>query len=312
MPTVSSDLAKLVLAGVRTDFNVAYQRALQGSIVEKIATVIETALPTQDYGWLTGTPTMREFTDERVVKALAENSHTITDKTWEATLGISRRSLEDDQYGALRIRINDLANEAARHQAKIVAQQYALGATVACADGQYLIDTDHAESGSNQSNKSTNALSEAELASAIVAMEQFVDDQGEPLGITPTHLLVGPKNRFVAQRILKSAMSVASSLGSTSSTVLTGSANVLESALELVVSPYLTGTYDDYWFVLDASRPVKGVILQRRSDIPIEFTALENPNASETAFMQDMFYYGVRGRYAAGMGLWQTVFGGIL
>ena len=81
--------------------------------------MIETTLPTQDYGWLTGSPAMREFVDERVVKALSEKSYSITDKTWEATLGISRRALEDDQYGALRIRVNDLANEAARHQHKI-------------------------------------------------------------------------------------------------------------------------------------------------------------------------------------------------
>lgn len=311
MPLVTSDLVKLVTAGIRTDFNVAYQRKLRESIVPTIATVIPTTLATQDYGWLSSVPAMREFTDERKLKALTENSQTITDKTWEATLAISRRALEDDQYGAIRLRTQDLAREAVRHKEKIVVQKYALGASQLCADGQYLIDTDHNESGTNQSNKSTNALSEAEIEAGIAAMEAFTDDVGEPLGMSPTHLLVGPKNRFTASRIIKSSFRIASSLGSTSSRVVEGSANPLEGMLQLVVSPYLTGAYDDYWFLIDANNAVKGVILQERSDVPIEFTAVDNPDNSEV-FMRDNLLYGVRGRYEVGFGLWQTVYGGIL
>lgn len=311
MPLVTSDLVKLVTAGVRTDFNLAYQRKLRDSIVPTIATVIPTTLATQDYAWLSGTPAMREFVDERKLKALKENSQTITDKTWEATLAVSRRSLEDDQYGTIRLRTQDLARAAVRHKEKIVVQRYALGATTACADGQYLIDTDHAESGSNQSNKSTNALSEAEIMTGIAAMEAFTDDVGEPLGMSPTHLLVGPKNRFVANRIVSSQFTIASSLGSTSSRVVEGSANPLQGMLQVVVSPYLTGTYDDYWFLIDGSLAVKGVILQERSDVPIEFTAVDNPDNAEV-FMRDNLLYGVRGRYEVGFGLWQTVYGGIL
>lgn len=311
MPLVSSDLTKLITAGLRADFNVAYHRRLNESIVGRIATVIPTTLPTQDYGWLSGNPTMREFVDERRLKALKELSQTITDKTWEATLGVSRRALEDDQYGAIRLRVQDLANEAARHREKICVQKYALGATTVCADGQYLIDDDHPESGTNQDNKTTNALSEAEVAAGIAAMEQFTDDQGEPLGIIPTVLLVGPKNQFVAKRIVNSTVSIASSLGATNARVVEGSSNPLQGMLDVIVSPYLTGTYDDYWFLIDGTRAVKGVILQERSDVPVEFTAVDNPDAEEV-FMRDQLMYGVRARYEVGFGLWQTVYGGIL
>lgn len=309
---VTSDVLKMLTAGLRTDFMLAYQAADQVSTVPQIATVIQTTLPTQDYGWLTNAPKMREFVDERQVKALKGLEWSITDKTWEATLGVQRRAIEDDQYGAIRIRVNDLAAEPVRHKEEIVAVKYALGATVVGPDGQYLIDTDHAESGTNQSNKSTNALSEGELATAIAAMMAFTDDKGKALGIRPTHLLVGPKLMFTAKRILNSAITIATGLASTSSGSTAGNANVLQGMLELVVSPYLIGTYDDYWFVIDGSRAVKGVILQERSDVPIEFAALDDPNSTEAVFMRDEFFYGVRGRYEVGFGLWQTVFGGIL
>lgn len=311
MPLVTSDLVKLVTAGVRADFNLAYQRCLNGSIVPTIATVVPTTLPTQDYAWLSGTPVMREFVDERKLKALKENSQTITDRTWEATLAVSRRALEDEQYGLIRIKVNDLATEAARHREKIVVQKYALGATTVCADGQYLIDDDHPESGTNQDNKTTSALSEAEVMSGIAAMMQFTDDTGEPMGMIPDTLLVGPKNQFVAKRIVQSSLSIASSLGATNGRVVEGSSNPLQGMLNVVVSPYLTGTYDDYWFLIDSSRGVKGVILQERSDVPVEFTAVDNPEAQEV-FMRDQLMYGVRARYEVGFGLWQAVYGGIL
>lgn len=310
MPTVSSDLVRAVTAGIRTDFHLAYTRRVQASIVGQIASVFETTLPTQYYGWLTNAPQMREFVSERQIKALKEMEWSITDKTWESTLGIKRQALEDDQYSMIRARVQDLARVPVMHQERIVAEQYAVGATTAGPDGQFLIDIDHAESGSNQSNKSTNALSESEVEAAYAAMQVFTDSDGEIMGIVPDTLLVGPKLEGTADRIAKSEIVVAVGVGSSAAT--RGNVNVMQGKLKVVVSPYLTGTYDDYWFLLDTSRAVKGVILQTRSDVPIEFAALDDPNSSEAAFHRDEFVYGVRGRYNVGFGLWQTVFGGIL
>ena len=67
-----------------------------------------------------------------------------------------------------------------------------------------------------------------------------------------------------------------------------------------------------YWFLLDTKRPIRGVILQQRSDVPVEFAALEGAASGEAAFMRDRYFCGVRGRYNVGYGLWQTAFGGIL
>jgi phage major head subunit gpT-like protein len=54
------------------------------------------------------------------------------------------------------------------------------------------------------------------------------------------------------------------------------------------------------------------VILQQRSDVPVEFTALDAGSGSESAWFRDRFHYGVRARYNVGYGLWQTAFGGIV
>jgi phage major head subunit gpT-like protein len=80
----------------------------------------------------------------------------------------------------------------------------------------------------------------------------------------------------------------------------------MQGKLKVVVSPFLRGINESNWFLLDTSRTMKAVILQQRSDVPVEFSALDQNSGAEAAFMRDRFYYGVRGRYNTGLGLWQS------
>lgn len=60
------------------------------------------------------------------------------------------------------------------------------------------------------------------------------------------------------------------------------------------------------WYLLDLSRPIKPIILQRRKRP--EFTAQDNPT-DEQAFMRKKYRYGVDDRKNVGYGLWQVAFG---
>ena len=51
MPLVKSDIAQLLLPGVRAIFTEAYDKAPM-PIYEQIATVIPSTLDTEQYGWL--------------------------------------------------------------------------------------------------------------------------------------------------------------------------------------------------------------------------------------------------------------------
>ncbi len=316
MPIVKSDIPDLLTAGLRAEFFSAYEKLGRESIIPRVTTVIQTTLPSQKYGWLGSVPTMREFTDERLPGGLKQYSYTIEDKVWEASIGIDRRALEDDQYDMIRQRTRDLALEAVRHQEQLVVDQLAKGAAQTCYDGQYLIDTDHAEGDSGtQSNKTTSALTQATLQDAISAMMQIKNDRGLPMRIIPDTLVVGPKLQWIATELLSSqvvVVNIGDGAAGSGATAATNYANPIQGKLRLIVSHYLTGAYDDYWFVLDTSRSMRGVILQSRSDVPVEFAALDNPNGSEEMFMRDRLLYGVRARYNVGYGLWQTVYGGIL
>jgi len=60
------------------------------------------------------------------------------------------------------------------------------------------------------------------------------------------------------------------------------------------------------WFLIDATRPIKPLIFQKRRDYA--FTSMDDPK-DENVFMRDEYLYGVDTRVNAGYGLWQLAYG---
>ena len=308
MPLTKSDIPDLLLPGLKAEFAMAYKTELDTSVADKIATVINTTQPSQKYAWLSTVPPMREFIDERRPSGMTQNALTIEDKVFESTIAVDRRAIEDDQLDLIRMRIRDMALRVSAHRQQIVVEALINGFSSNGYDGVSFFGATHPTAGSTYSNKTTSALSADALAAGISQMMLVPDDQGTPLGVVPDTLVVGPKLQWSALELVESPVVVYKGNGSHTSPS-TNYKNVFQGKLQLVVSPFLSGAADDYWFLLDTKRPIKGVILQQRSDVPVEFTALDNATGSENAFMRDRFYYGVRGRYNVGFGLWQTAYG---
>ena len=104
-----NDVRSILEPGLNTLFMKHYKNYEEKGIYRQVATVIDSKSDSENYSWLTNTPGMREFVAEREIKSLSENTYSIKNKTWEATLGIERSVLEDDRYGQIRLRIQDLA-----------------------------------------------------------------------------------------------------------------------------------------------------------------------------------------------------------
>lgn len=311
MALTKSDIPDLLLPGLRAEFAQAYRSELDNSVAERLATVISTTMPVQKYAWLGATPPMREFIDERRPSGLSEYATSIEDKTFESTIAVERKAVEDDQLELIRLRIRDLAFRVAAHRQQIVVQALANGFSTAGYDGANLFSTTHPVPGGTFSNSTTSALSATSLASAISTMMTVPDDAGTPMGIVPDTLVVGPAQQWNGLELVDSPVVVYKG-NPTDSAGSTPYKNALNGRLSVVVSPFLQGSSANYWFLLDTKRPIRSIILQQRSDVPVEFAALTNGNGSEAAFMRDRYYYGVRGRYNVGLGLWQTAYGAML
>ncbi|MBS1706252.1 MAG: Mu-like prophage major head subunit gpT family protein [Armatimonadetes bacterium] len=310
MAITKSDIPDLLLPGLRAEFELAYRSELNNSVAEKIATVINTTQPSQKYAWLGAPPAMREFVDERSPAGMSTYALTIEDRTFESTIAVDRKAIEDDQLDFIRLRIRDLALRVAAHRHQLVVSALTGGFTTAGIDGVSFFASNHPGSpGASYGNVTSQALGSDSLGAAISAMMAVPDDQGIPLGIMPDTLVVGPSNLWLATELVESPVVVYRG-NATDTAASTPYLNAFRGKLNVVVSPFISGTSKDMWFVLDTKRPIRPVVLQQRSDVPVEFAALEAGSGSESAFMRDRFYYGVRGRYNVGLGLWQAAYGG--
>lgn len=296
MPITKSDTPNLLLAGIKIIFAQAFAQ-YTGGVERDWASVVPSSKDTESYAWLGANPAMREFIEERVINGLSELSYSLKNKTWEATLGVDRTAIEDDQYGQIRLRVQQLAAEATTHVNRLIAETLAAGtgATAGlCYDGQYYFDTDHSSGSSGtQSNLGTAALSMASLEASRLAMRKFKDDKGRTMNVNPNLLVVPPDLESLAIQLTQSNLQPGSS---------TNDVNALKGKLDVAVSPFLTDSNN--WYLLDTKLPLKPLIFQDR--MPVEFTSLED--SSEAGFIRDQYLYGVRARYAVGFGPWQFAY----
>jgi len=296
MPMTTGDISALLLPGLKTAFFGTFEE--MGHQYQDISTLIPSDKDTEHYAWLGALPGVNEFLDERRVGDLKEYEYFIKNKTWESTISVDRAAIEDDQYGQLAIRAKQMGASGAQHLDLLTYGMLEGGFVNPCFDGAAFFGP-HTQGGITQVNRAGDALSAASLQTAITKMMRFQDDQGRPMGVIPDKLVVSPENFFEATVLLNSAFYP--DLVTTASQEL--AMNPLKGLLSLTVSPYLASPNN--WYLLDTKRVVKAVILQMRKDF--EFEALEQN--SETGFLKDVFYYGVRARYNAGYGDWRAAFG---
>ncbi len=309
MPVTSADIPGLLLAGLKTAFFDTFTE--QPSNWRMITTMIPSEKDTEHYAWLGATPGVQEFLDERRTGDFSEYDYFIKNRTWESTISVDRAAIEDDQYGQIAMRVKQMAMSASSAIDILTFGALEAGAATACYDGLPLFSANH-PLGKNsglpagvpptQSNLGSDALSAASLQNAITAMMRTRNDQGRPMGVIPDTLVVPPELYWEASQLLNSAFFPDPPPIGTQNLAM----NPLKGLLVPVVSPFLNSPSN--WYLLDTKRAVKAIILQMRKDF--EFDALEQN--SETGFLRDEFFYGVRARYNAGYGDWRSAYASIV
>jgi phage major head subunit gpT-like protein len=121
-------------------------------------------------------------------------------------------------------------------------------------------------------------------------------DDGSPLGVIPTHLMVPPSLRLVAKQILHAEIVGVQTLAG--ATQVGSNSNVLLNDVEPIVNPYLTEPTS--WYLMDCSRGVKPLIFQQRTAPNLV------PRVSPTdpnVFDKHLLQYSVEARGAFGVTL---------
>jgi phage major head subunit gpT-like protein len=267
---------------------------------------------TETYKWLGHTPQLREWLNARHLRGTPVRSHTITNTTYEATLGIDIEDFRLDKTGQINVRIAELATRMAQHWQKLLTDL--IVADGLCWDGQNFFDTDH-NVGGDYTTSQTNEVSttevpplnvstaaaptSAEMKEIIIGLVQhfhtFKDNAGEPYnGGARNFALMVPVNMFGAAigAVRADRLGAVATVGGDSNTLKTQDFSV-----EVIPNPRLTTTTVAYMFRTDS--PMKPFILQ---DVSSEMDFL-GPG-SDLAFTKNQYAFGVKAVRAAGYGEW--------
>lgn len=277
------------------------------SWVDPISMLFTSDQASETYAWLGQSPAMREWIGGRHAKGFRDNGITIANKKYEATLEIPLDWMRRDKTGQIQVRIDEMAQRANAHWAKLLTALTEAGESAACYDGQYFFDTDHSEGDSGtQSNDisvdivTTTAPTAAEMETAILTATQkimgFKDDQGEPMNEAARRFVVMVPTPFMAA----SAAALNNPIITTGSTSFTNTlVNLGGFSYQLAINPRLSWTTKFALFRADGG--ASSFIRQEEEALMISALA-EN---SEEEFKHDRHLYGIKALRNAGYGYWQ-------
>lgn len=281
---------------LRADFVKSLEAAESPEEVMPLILKVSSKSNKEKYGWLGNVPQLTEWLDERKLNGILDYNYEIANKDYEATLQVDRNSVEDDQLGAIKLRVNDLAVRAKQHPRKLLIETVVAGTSELCYDGQAFFSTSHVSGKSGtQSNLFTGtgttvAQIEADFDAAIAAMSVYKDDQGEPLNDSEPQITImaHPSLRANMEKLFNSD-------------VISGSTNTKKGAVKKIIYSSRLSAAPTDWYMFNTGAPLKPFIMQERQ--APKFGGLEG--ASDRGFMSKRYVYGIDYRVGFGYGLWQ-------
>ncbi|WP_085299256.1 Mu-like prophage major head subunit gpT family protein [Cognaticolwellia mytili] len=136
----SANLASLFVS-LQASFNVGL--TIKETFWQHIATEMPSTTSENIYHELGEFPDLREWLGDRHVKRLSAKGYRVVNKKFEATIGIAKDKLEDDQYQIFGKRFEMMGNSVAVHPDQLVYGLLPQGFASEGFDGQNFFDTDH-------------------------------------------------------------------------------------------------------------------------------------------------------------------------
>lgn len=311
--TSPAKVADLAVQGVMGELDAAFRPIGEDAVMRAIASVYNTTAKNQSLAAiLGGDEDFREWLGDRQSNMLQSIDQTVVTQDWERSYYISRNAFEDDQSGLLRERIQTIGQESNAAVGRLFIAMYtAMETALHWVDGQLICDTDHNYSAfggyaTNQSNKSTTALSTAEIEARVAAFGALKGFNGNGrAGKAPTAVLANPTSKplvmesFLAPVFYSAAATAGGARGS--------GMNWLQGQIAPENLIFHGGVTSGDLFLIE-KRPVAPVIMMQRSDVPDEYTVVMDPQ-NPLVYGKNQYAILERRRFGKAYGHWDSVFG---
>lgn len=287
MAVVTSDLLSAVYTNLKAVYLNSFEAAENADPWQRLVMEVPSTTMTETYEWLGSVPKMREWVSERLLGDLSEESFSLTNKHYEATVSVDRNALEDNRLGMILPRVRQLGMEAARYPRELVMDVIKNGTSLTGYDGVALFSDSHIGGDNLLAGAGvTVANLQTDLAAVFGAMRGFTDDKGRAMNVTPDLVVVPPELEFPMRTALNAA-------------IIADTTNVYQGIADIMVAPELTDAND--WYAFNTTGAMKALIYQNRK--APEFVALDAAD-DYANFMRRELLYGVDARCAVGVGIW--------
>jgi phage major head subunit gpT-like protein len=259
-----------------------------------------------------GLPT--EWNGSRLVKSLRASKKLIRTKDYQVSHNVSKLEMKQ-QPTIVGDKIRQFCSSQINYINSLAIAQLVTGGTEVQTDIDnvaFFASTHPMDDGTTQSNTTTSALSQTTYRAAAVAMRGWKDRGGMPLGVKPSKLIVGPGNEYVARDILESkvrtqGITAAGAVDAAASMVAAAAIDntVSNDGVEIIVDPFLVGTYANYWFLVgDLAGAAPMIVNIAQAPTPTDNTGDFLNNVPE-------YIFSIESQLGIGFGLWQTCYGGL-
>lgn len=269
---------------------------------------------TDTFPRLGAAPFPQEWGSDKNPKDVNEYSYSITNKPFEATVGINKELIQFEQWDEIGNLVGNLGMKARAHPIKLLSDALNNGHATAGDDGQFFFDTDHADPGAVYTTSQNNDLtanistpltpSDIELRNAVGSMFDFLygtkDDRGDPFVVVQADAAANfviecPTNGYqYLRRIL------------VSDTLDTGTGvvgNPYKGAFTLRINPFLTAwtSSSAIFFMLYTGSSHKPLILNVAAEV-----ALTDNIGSDDHFKSGDVQYSATWWGREAYGQWRT------
>lgn len=270
--------------------------------LENLLTEVPSTTALEEWEWLSDMPAFDEWTADRILATMGAFKLQVRNKDWSSGLALNENNIKDDKLGLFAMQIGMLARKAKEHRSVFAAQllingfdgaQYAKVSNGLAYDGKFFFDTTRV-TGSNRHTTALDTTGAGLVTAELLMGTQTSYDGTEKLRLRGTHLIVGPKLRSIADKLMGSDF-----LANTDGGGIATASNYFKGRYAVIEEPWLTGTYDDYWFLADLSRGVKPLLFQMREEISTSAVlgAQGTTGDSVPRFQKRQLWFGAEARY---------------
>lgn len=246
---------------------------------------------------------VEEWLDERQKSRIETFDHSVLVKRWANGIIVHEDDLmdDDDNLVMYRSQIAELADDFDEHQHQLVIDliNAGFGTTLGTGyDGVSFFNTAHPQPASapgpaTQSNSGTGVFSSSTLYQGIEDMELLRKPSGKNANVRPTHGIFPVALREAVEAILQNDR------------LANGATNILKGRIQPIFDPRLDANSQTAWYLVDMDKALKGFWFPTRRPVNMRMKGTD----SDANFDRGDLEWGGDGRYNAGYGFWQVVYG---